>query len=125
MSVSPPASSLKEDSFADHPNDVTFPDHLSNHKSDSERTEMGLGKARDEERVDSGQADARVKCGGTEKPALVNDAMPQSHENHHFWLPDQIEALKIKMKQAIHDDAQDVMEGKPGLRKLAMIKEVP
>jgi TFIIS helical bundle-like domain len=58
------------------------------------------------------------------KPVSATLQKKQREHEEHLALLEQVKALCIKMEKALEDDAVDVMNGKPGLRKLTMLSEV-
>lgn len=61
-----------------------------------------------------------------EAPKPMSAAMRKKQREHeeHLGLVEMVKVLCIKMEKALEDDADDVMKGQPGLRKLTMLNEV-
>lgn len=59
-----------------------------------------------------------------QKPVSAAMRKKQREHEENLALVEQVKVLCIKMEKALEDDAEDVMNGRPGLRKLTMLNEV-
>lgn len=116
------------DNTEDEP--LAAPGQYQNDQDEAELADLGLGEVQDQEEEveDDIEPDGQVYADEAEEEQapVASAAMRRRQREHeqHLALLEQVKALNIKMEKAIEDDARDVIEGRPGPRKLAMISEV-